>query len=256
MTRRRHESVRVEFTPAEHGSAEAARKSFLHGVVIEPAPETPAAEAKPALSKSALALKISAAMHPEHTLVEHYRSIGVSPAKGKAAVDELVAGGYARVRRIRRTGSGAQYQVLELLPAADAILQTAGLSRPAPKVKGGFKHDLFARYTAKWAERERAGHPEFEKTYGRKTFDVSWIEPCGSVWGAEICLSGGPGRTAEQLLKALRPTGMNVLAVFESRKAMDAALKALKADARFAAVEERFEARLVGEFIRILFERG
>ena len=199
---------------------------------------------------------IEVAMHPERTLVEHYKSLGVSPAKGKAAVDELVAGGYARVHRIRRTGSGAQYQVLELLPAANAILQAAGLIRPVAKVKGSYKHDLFARYTAKWAAHERAGRPEFERSFGKKTFDVAWTEPDGSVWGAEICLSGGPGRTAGDLLKALRPKGINVLAVFEERKLMDATLKALKADSRVPAVGDRLETRILGDFIRILFERG
>ena len=261
MLNRTRKPIAVKLNRAEKGAEKSAREAFLAGVVVQSVPDVAPLDAPSdgpelSISKNAHAIVLALALDPIQTVTPLYASLGMHPAKGKAAIDELVAEGYARVHRVARDGRGAQYQVVELLQAADAILAPAGLSRPDRVAKGGFKHDLFARYTAAWARRERSGSPEFEQTYGRKQFDVAWTEPDGSLWGAEVCLSGGPGRTTEQLLRALRPKGVNVMAIFETRKAMEATLKALKADPRFAALADRFETRLVGEFIRILFERA
>ena len=217
MLSRKRRRISLKLNRAEKGAEKAAREAFLAGVVPRPdsdsarpgpdrvGPDAQSDKPDASLSRNARAILLALALDPIQTVTRLYASLGMHPAKGKAAVDELVAEGYVRVHLIGRVGRGAQYQVIELLPTADSILAPAGLSRPETVVKGGFKHDLFARYTAAWARQERSGSPAFEQTYGHKTYDVAWAESGGSLWGAEVCLSGGPGERPSNYLKRCVP---------------------------------------------------
>lgn len=159
------------------------------------------------LTGASSSLLIKAALEPGKNLLDMYRDLGLHPAEGKAAQEDLVARGFVRVHRLVRKGRGGQPQVLEVTHEGVQALLKRGIT-PAPRLlKGGFCHDCYARLLARWAA-ERKFRISFERTLGAKSFDAVYEDEHGSLHGLEICLTGSAAWTAQQLLKAAGVEGV------------------------------------------------
>jgi len=109
---------------------------------------------------------------------------------------------------------------------------------------------LYPHYVTRWLESQGFRSIQYERTYGHKTFDLSWKGEGGQVEAAEICLTGSPQRTAEQLLAGLENKGLvRLLAVFENRKLLDETRQALETTDQRGLAAGRINYRLIGEII-------
>jgi len=79
-------------------------------------------------------------------------------------------------------------------------------------------------------------------------FDATFRRRTGELVGVEICLTGTPARTAEQLARALQAPGIEVLALFENRSTLRATEKQLPKRVDKNA-STRLQLRLLGEII-------
>lgn len=173
------------------------------------------------LSATSLKVLIKAALELGIWLVGMYRTLGLHPAEGKQAVDDLLARGFVRIHRLVRKGRGGQPQVLELLPRGVAELEKRGISAAEKKVKrGGFKHDVYSRHIEKWARANGYRQVWFERTLGVKAFDLV-LERGDGLIGVEVCLTGLAKWNASQAIKAASVTGiLLVIVACEDRRLM------------------------------------
>ena len=174
------------------------------------------------LSSTSLKVLIKAALELGIWLVGMYRTLGLHPAEGKQAVDDLLARGLVRIHRLVRKGRGGQPQVLELLPRGVAELEKRGISPAEKKVKrGGFKHDVYSRHIEKWARANGYRQVWFERTLGVKAFDLVLEREDGELIGVEVCLTGLAKWNASMAIKGASVTGISlVIVACEDRQLM------------------------------------
>lgn len=171
----------------------------------------------PSLPDASLKLLIKAALEPGTYLLDMYRALGLHPAEGKGAQEDLIARGYARVHRLARKGRGGQPQVIEVTDEGAAVLADRGITPAGRLVKGGFKHDCYARLIGRWAAAQKF-RVAYERTLGGKTFDLTYEDEQGRLHGVEVCLTGSASWTAQQLQKAASVAGvLKVLAGCETQ---------------------------------------
>ena len=172
------------------------------------------------LAQESLLLLIEAARHPEPTLLEHYDSVGMHGAAGRRATDDLRARNMIRLLRLVRKGRGGQPTVVEVLEAGLKELMKRGI-KPAPRVvKGGFKHEVYARLIAR-NERAQGKKTWFEKWFGNQSSDVLSEDTDGFVTSFEVVLSGSGSWNAQQALKAAVVAGIGqVIVACEDKKLM------------------------------------
>jgi len=206
------------------------------------------------LDKDALSVLVEACRKPKSTLTEVYQAVDLHPTKGKKTLDMLIAEGLVHLLSLARMGKGAKPCFVEVLSAADKYLERAGVSRPEPRIKGSWKHNLYGLFCADWAVMEGHEGVEFEKTFGSKTYDVSFHDSASKVYGAEICLSGTAERTAEQVYRATLNSGIHVIAVFESKLLLDRTKKDLAELYPETRKSKSLEFRLLGEFVTAVLE--
>ena len=206
------------------------------------------------LDKSALSVLVEACRKPKSTLTEIYEAVDLHPTKGKKTLDMLIAEGVVRLLSLPRMGKGAKPCFVEVLSAADKYLERAGVSRPEPRIKGSWKHNLYGLFCADSAVMEGYEGVEFEKTFGSKTYDVSFHDSAGKVTGVEICLSGTAERTAEQVYRATLNSGIHVIAAFESKLLLDRTKKDLAELYPETRKSKSLEFRLLGEFVTAVLE--
>ena len=207
--------------------AKQAMEMFLDSVVAL----KPLARRRPEpgeLSEIAVKLLIKLAVEPHKFLTEVYSDLAFHPSTGKAALDELLARGFAKIHRIPRKGRGSQYAVVQITEHADGELGKRGITRPKPVLKGGFKHDVYGRRLGRWATKGHYRH-WWERTLGKKTFDFVYELPGGNLVAVEVCLSGSAKLNAEQALKGLENEGIKELILAcETKKFADAIMKELE----------------------------
>jgi hypothetical protein len=95
------------------------------------------------LSPRAGKVLIKCATEPGKGLMEVYQDLGLHPAEGKGAVDELLAHGFVCLHRLRRKGRGGQEVAVEITTQADGELAKRGIARAARVLGGGFKRDVY-----------------------------------------------------------------------------------------------------------------
>lgn len=201
------------------------------------------------LPGGSLNLLIKAGLEPGKNLLDMYDALGLHPAEGKAAQEDLVARGFVRVQRLVRKGRGGQPQVLEVTKEGEAVLAARGISLAPRVVKGGFKHDCYARLIAEWAVRRMWRHT-FERTLGEKTFDLVLEDDQGRLHGVEVCLSGTAEWTAQQLLKAVAVPGVaEVMALFETSAFQRAVQKEFEKLSPLGLYAEKLKVELLAEFM-------
>jgi len=236
------------------------RRNFLAEVIRECGPpEAPSDEAPApdALGAGERALLCIAAISLGDEVMGIYRKAGLSPTQGKAAMENLVAKGLIRVHRLPRAGRGAPWKTIEVLPAADVELAKAGLKRKEPPLKGSWLHSLYGYYVGRWAEGQGFKSVQFEKTYGPKTFDLAWQNAGGEIETVEICLTGAPQRTAEQLQTSASNKGIaRIFAFVENRKSLDQTREALIQQDRDGICRDRMDFRLIGEVIETVLGKA
>ena len=160
-----------------------------------------------------------------------------------------------KIHKLPRISRGGQYTVLEILPGADEELKKVGLMRPTLRLKGSWLHSLYGDYLYRWCEQNKYS-AEYEKTLGKKTFDLVYRKPNGDMGGIEICLTGTSERTVSQLIKGLENEGINELfAVFENKKLLNLTQKELKNINGKKIISNRLHCRLVAEFIESVLRR-
>ena len=242
------------------GAAAQSRENFLSGVRYEFWSPSAKADEPPepdALSADARAMLCIAAISLGDEVMEMYRKADKAPTQGKAIIDNLAAKGYARIHRLPRASRGAPWKTIEVLPVADVELAKAGLKRKEPPLKGSWRHGLYGYYAGRWAEARGFKSIQFEKTFGPKTFDLAWQKAAGEIEAAEICLTGAPQRTTEQLLTGASNKGIaRILAFFENRKALDQAREALIQQDRDGICRDRMDFRLIGEVIETVLGKA
>jgi hypothetical protein len=171
------------------------------------------AESAPSgLSKSAVKLLVHAANVLLCFISKRYEDLGFVLAEGTAALKELVAGGYVRLRRIPRLGRGAPYQAMEVLKAGKTLLEEMGIQLEARVSKGDFLHDLYCRWIGRWAELNQFRY-RFEQGWGNKFFDLGLESPTGEIIGVEVVLSGSVSWNMAQLVKAMSVVGLTAVYV-------------------------------------------
>ncbi len=228
--------------------AKQARDMFLASVEAL----KPDVKSKPEpgeLSGLAVKLAVKLAIEPDKPLTQVYSDVGFHPSTGKAALDELLARGFARVHRIPRKGRGGQYAVVEITQQADGELEKRGIRRPAAVLKGGFKHDVYGRWLGRWATKRHYRH-WWERTLGKKTFDFVYELPDGNLIAVEVCLSGSAKLNAQQALKGLQNEGITELVMgCETRKFADAIMKQLEELDNLGLYRSRVRACQLTEFL-------
>lgn len=198
------------------------RKSFLAGVDAVYRPPVAQEETEASVSEDALKLLIKASQEPEQRLLDLYEDLGLHPAKAKRAMSEIEAEGLGRVHVLARKGRGGSPRGVEVLACGVALLAKHGIT-PAEKLvtRGGWKHDVYARWLARWA-RLRGLSCKFEQKVGQKVFDVLTRDAQGVLVGYEVMLSGSVGWNAQQAAKAAQVAGMSaVVLVGEELRALE-----------------------------------
>lgn len=160
------------------------------------------------LSTAAANVLIKCALEPATLLLQIYAALSLHAAEGKRAVDELLARGYVKAHRLVRKGRGGQPTVLEVRPAGVEEISRRGIT-PAERLiaRGGYLHDVYARFIQSWLRAQGVTRMQFEKTLGEKAFDVLY-EDANGLHGIEICLSGTAEWTATQMIKAASVAGV------------------------------------------------
>ncbi|MFC1601762.1 hypothetical protein ACFL34_05380 [Candidatus Sumerlaeota bacterium] len=183
-------------------------------------------------------------------LMQICKRLELHPATMKAAVDELIGKGFAKLHYLPRVGRGARFRVLEILPAADAEITKANLKRPALRLKGSWLHDLYGHFVRRWATQQEAKYLEFEKQVGSKVFDLHWTSREDQNCAGEIICSGGPLQNAQALLTGLENRGISKLyAFFHDGKLLKATVDRLQETDADGLAENRLECRPMGEVI-------
>lgn len=203
----------------------------------------------PELAENSLKVLIKALLEPGLFLLAIYAALGLHPAEGKAAVTELIARGFARPHRFPRKGRGGQPQALEPLPKGIEELAKRGITPPPRKIaRGGWKHDVFARWLENWA-RTRSFHHWFERRLGKKFFDFVYEDGAGELHGIEVCLSGTARWNAEQAFKAASVEGVaRVVVACERQSFVDAITTELKEVDGLGLYRNKIVATLLTEF--------
>ncbi len=176
------------------------------------------------------------------------------PATFRKAIEELVDIEFVKVHSLPRRTRGGKPKVLEILRAATPELEKLNLSFPLRKLKGGFLHDLYAYFIGifEWREEHIL---EFEKTFGRKTFDFVLFRKTNPPRGYEICLSGTGERNADQIEKALDQSEVEeIVAVFEGKRLLNSTRQAVNRKNLSHRALGRVEFRLTGEYIERVLE--
>lgn len=223
-----------------------AREGFLDSILAL----KPLVEKKPEpgeLSDISVQLLIKLTLEPDKFITEAYEDMGQHPSIGKAALDELLARGFARGHRIPRKGRGNQYLAVEITERADGELEKRGIKRPSPVLKGGFKHDLYGRRLGRWVSKKHFRH-WYERTFGKKTFDVVYENPDGKLTAVEICLSGTSKWNAQQALKGLENEGIELVLACETKKFADAIMSELERLDKLGLYRSRVRACQLAEF--------
>ena len=147
---------------------------FMAGVtaVVAQQPTRDRAADQNELSEAAAKVLIKSALEPGCWMLSIYCDLGLHPAEGKAACDDLLARGMVKIHRFIRRGRGGQPQAIEVLEAGVRELAKRGIKPSEKKLKGGWKHDVWARLAEQWAHRNGYKHVSFERTLGNKTFDL------------------------------------------------------------------------------------
>lgn len=224
-----------------------AREEFLGSVRAFRHEEEKAREAG-GFPESARRMLLKFAMEPATFLTDAYRELGLHPDEGKRAVDELVGNGLVRLHRLPRAGRGAQYVVVEVTERALPELERAGIKKVVPVLKGGFKHDVYGRLLRKDAERNGL-RCFFERTLGKKTFDVVFEDKDSGLVGIEICLTGSVSWNAQQVLKGLENVGLvEVVVATETRRFGDEIVKEISRLDSGGISKGRVKARQLAEF--------
>lgn len=223
-------------------------EAFLAGVhavqkAVEPVQKTGD------LPNASLTLLVKAALEPGTFLLDMYRMLGLHPAEGKAAQEDLVARGFVRLHRLVRKGRGGQPQVLEVTRAGADVVVSRGMTLAPRLLKGGFKHDCYARLIGRWAGKQSM-RCTYERTLGAKTFDLVLEDGKGQLTGVEICLSGASGMTAQQLMKASAVAGVNeVLALFETQAMQRSVAQAFAGVDQLGLYKGKVRLALLAEFM-------
>ncbi len=202
------------------------------------------------LDQASLKVLTKFGLEPGTHLLEAYSALGLHPAEGKAAIDDLLARGFVKLHRLVRKGRGGQPTVVELLPAGKEELAKRGITLAEKKLKrGGFKHDVYGRYLEKWAKAQ-AFRYWFERTLGRKAFDFVHEDVDGNLRGIEICLTGSVEWTAQQTIKAAEVEGVVQVVVACEQKAF---LKAIMEEVRkidaLGLYRKKIEGKSLAEFV-------
>lgn len=194
----------VEHDELLHGR----RKSFLADVEAVYRTHASEREVQVRMSEDALKLLIKASQEPEQRLLDLYQDLGLHPARAKRAMSEIETGGLGRVHVLARKGRGGSPRGLEVLARGVALLGTHGIT-PAEKLvsRGGWKHDVYARWIARWAHAQGRSC-RFEEKAGQKVFDLLTRDRAGVLVGYEVMLSGSVAWNAEQAAKAVGVAGL------------------------------------------------
>jgi hypothetical protein len=205
---------------------------------------------EPELAANSLKVLVKVALEIGLTLLVVYAGLGLHAAEGKRAVDDLLARGWIKLHRIARKGRGGQPEVVEVLPAGRAELVKHGITPAEKKLKrGGFKHDVYARYVEAWA-RELGHRYWFERVLGPKAFDFVYEDSQGSLRAIEICLSGSAEWTAEQMLKGATVEGVEqVVAACETPGFMKAILKQIRTIDALGLYQKKILGQLLAEYV-------
>lgn len=134
-------------------------EGFLGMVKAIKAPSKPKKPSVSELPFQAVSILTKSALEPGTPLLGIYKDLGLHPAEGKGALDTLLAKGMVRTHRMARRGRGGQPVVVEVIERGIEELHKRGIT-PAPKLirRGGFKHDVYARWLRTWAQAQRFEH--------------------------------------------------------------------------------------------------
>lgn len=244
--------------PRLSSEAIAIRRENFLSRVISKAPIIRKEEEPPRSALTAMEEKVLkvAANQKGAFLSEISESVDSHPATFKKAIDSLTTKNFIQVHSLIRSRRGGQPKVIEILNGAKPELERLNIPLPKPRLKGGFIHDLYGYYIGN-IETDAGGEIEFEKTYGRKTFDLVVYRNGQPVHGYEICLSGTGERNAGQIATALEQEEIQkIVAVFEGKRLLDSTKTALKNMSLERSLFDRVEFRRVGEFVEKILEGG
>lgn len=205
----------------------------------------------PSVAANTINLLIKFGLEVMLTLLVAYQALGLHPSEGKRAVDDLLARGMVQLHRLPRKGRGGQPTVVEVLPAGLDELRKRGITPAEKKLRrGGFRHDIYARYIEQWA-REAGYRCYFERTLGDKAFDVVIEDSSGALRGIEICLSGTAKLTASQLLKGAGVAGVQqVVAACEGQRFLSSVLAEVRSQDTDGRCGGKVVGQLLAEYVR------
>lgn len=205
----------------------------------------------PGLVEDSVKLLVKVATEPMVPLTEAYLGLGMHASDGKWSEDDLLARGMIKLHRLARKGRGGQPTVVEVLPPGLDELRKHGITPAEKKLKrGGFKHDIYARYIERWA-RDAGYRCYFERTLGDKAFDVVIEDSSGALRAIEVCLSGTAELTARQLLKGAGVAGVQqVSAACETPKFLSQVLAELRLQDKEGLLGNKVVGQLLGEFVK------
>ena len=163
------------------------------------------------LREGARRLLERATLEPQEPLTSHYGAAGLTAAKGREALDDLLGKGYVRLHHVSPRGRGGRVTLVEVLEAANSLIVKLGLQRRGRLLKGGWLHDVVGRYLENWTRARGLTH-SFERTYGTKTYDMVHEED-GQLVAWEVCVSGTANWNAAQALKGLENEGIRELRI-------------------------------------------
>jgi hypothetical protein len=104
-----------------------------------------------------------------------YQQMGVSRAQGRRIVKPLISMGLIIIHSLPTGRRGGRLSLPEITDCGWQILVEKGISRPRPKTKGGFMHELAARLIEA-CEKGQSRTVRFEIDVGGRRLDVESID--------------------------------------------------------------------------------
>jgi DNA-binding MarR family transcriptional regulator len=201
-----------------------------------------------ALSPASLSVLTKVALEPLFSLSQVYKALGLHPAEGKRAVNDLEARNYVRLHRMPRKGRGGQPVIVEVLPLGADELKERGFALAQRRIKrGGFRHDWWGRQLELWARQFRYPY-WFERTLGKKAFDFVYDKD-GKLYGIEISLSGSLALNASQAIKAAEVPGLAAVTIARERKPfLEQVLKEVKTLDQLGLYTNKLQGKLLTEY--------
>lgn len=224
---------------------------FMQGVNAVQAAVVKTEVSEPELSSNAMNVLFKTAVEIGIPQLALYEALGLHPAEGKAAVDELLARNMIKLHRLARKGRGGQPVVVEVLPKGQEVLESRGMAPGEKRIKrGGFLHDVYVRIVERWAHSCGFRNMWFERTLGDKAFDFVFEDKESDLNAIEICLSGSAEWTARQTLKGASVEGIKELHVACDRKEfLLSVMKAMEALDGLGLYRSKIKVRLLAEYM-------